>query len=422
MNNFLPRQFPVLFALIAFAPLHAFGIENDLEISFDRDIRPLLSDRCYACHGPDANTRKADLRLDLQEESHGFAIEPGSLENSELWRRITSNDEDEMMPPSESHKTRFTKSELDLIRKWIEEGAKYEQFWAFKKIEPTTKPGDVSDSDSTIDHWVSNVLRQKGLPASPQADLRTLVRRSSLDLTGLPPTPAEIREVIDWESDMGIDAAWEKWIDLLLESPRYGEHMARYWLDLVRYADTNGMHKDFYRNHFAYRDWVIRAFNENLPYDKFLAFQLAGDLFEEPTQDQLVASAFNRLHMIIDVGTALPEESFHKNVIDRVTAVSTAFLGLTIQCAQCHDHKYDPITQKEFYAFYGFFNNFDTKPETASYPVNGLQPPFISLANEEQIQTLAGFDERMQKLNTRIDETKNNLTPLTINRTNVLSS
>ena len=197
-----------------------------------------------------------------------------------------------------------------------------------------------------------------------------------------------------------LDQAWEQLVDRLLSRPQYGEHVGRYWLDLVRFADSNGMHKDFYRNHVAYRDWVIRAFNNNLGYDDFLRYQLAGDLYPQPTQDQLIASGFNRLHLIIDVGTALPEESFSKNVIDRVTSVGTAFMGLTVHCAQCHDHKFDPITQQDFYSLSAFFNNLDAAPETVSGrgPKMGLQPPFISLATADQQKRLDEFDQAIAQL------------------------
>ncbi len=396
-----------LLFVFAFATNSALALQEDRKISFDKEIRPLLSDRCYACHGLDSSTRQSELRLDLKEESHGRVIEPGSPSDSELWLRISSDDASIAMPPSDSHKKRFSENELNLIRQWIEQGAEYEKYWAFQKIEPNLAP-PIEDREFTspVDRWVAKELAARDLTFSPQADTRTLLRRSALDLTGLPPTPNEIRKFLLAESQLGFEAAWEDWTDGLLKSSRFGEHMARYWLDLVRYADTNGMHKDFYRNHYSYRDWVIRAFNENLPYDHFLTYQLAGDMYESPTQDQLTASAFNRLHMIIDRGTALPEESFHKNVVDRVTAVSTAFLGLTMQCAQCHDHKYDPISQKEFYAFYGFFNNFDTQPETVASPDNGLQPPYICLADETQQREIAEYQRQIESVSVKISGLK----------------
>ena len=378
----------------------------DQPVSFTQDIRPILSDRCFACHGPDANSREADLRLDEQEAAHDYAIVPGSLEDSEVWNRLTTHDESMIMPPPSSHKKPLDKDELDLIKRWIEQGAEYEQFWAFvkPKKQPLPEVENQRWAENFIDRLVFSKLRQWGLqPASP-TDGRTLARRVALDLTGLPPSPEMIDKFLEQRKQLGHDQAYQQYVDRLLESPQYGEHMARYWLDAVRYADTNGMHKDFYRNHFAYRDWVIRAFNDNLPYDQFAKDQLAGDLYEEPTKDQLTATAFHRLHLIIDRGTALPEESFHKNVIDRVTSFGTAFMGMTLHCAQCHDHKYDPISAKEFYSLYAFFDNIDAAPETVAFPKNGLQPPFISLADEAQQNKLNEFDEQLRTAQSKIQQ------------------
>ena len=324
------------------------------EVSFNRDIRPILSNKCFSCHGPDKHERKAELRLDLSEGSDGayrekdgnFALKPGSIDDSELWHRIISEDSEEVMPPPEANKKLLTVQEKELIKAWISSGAKYEKFWAFEKPKkpdlPKLKNGKWSDEP--IDLFVMKRLESSGITPSAEADKRTLIRRLSLDLTGLPPSREEVRK---FDSDDSGDA-YEQLVDSLLSREQYGEHMARYWLDLVRFADTNGMHKDYYRNSIAYRDWVIRAYNENLRYDEFVRYQLAGDLFPDASSDQLIASGFNRLHLIIDVGTALPEESFFKNVTDRVTAVGTAFMGMTVQCAACHDHKYDPITQKDY--------------------------------------------------------------------------
>jgi len=374
-------------------------------VSFDRDVRPLLSSRCFACHGPDAESREAGLRLDQPDGDEGaidFAIVPGSIEDSEMWRRITSEDEFEVMPPPESHLKPFAENELELIKQWIESGAEYEGFWAF---EPAVLPDLPTVQDRAwgrqpIDTYVLRKLESMDRSPAPEADPRTLIRRVTFDLTGLPPTRAEIARFLRHYRQSS-DAAWEQLIDRLLARPQYGEHVGRYWLDLVRFADSNGMHKDFYRNHVAYRDWVIRAFNDNLSYDDFLRYQLAGDLYPDPTQDQLIASGFHRLHLIIDVGTALPEESFSKNVIDRVTSVGTAFLGLTVHCAQCHDHKFDPITQADFYSLSAFFNNLDAAPETVSRrgPKFGLQPPFISLATPQQEERLKEFDQAVTQLN-----------------------
>ncbi|MGB0582450.1 MAG: DUF1553 domain-containing protein [Limisphaerales bacterium] len=360
------------------------------EVRFNRDIRPLLSDRCFHCHGPDEKDRKAKLRLDkpdgpdgaYRERKGSFALKPGSVEQSELWARINSSDADELMPPPGAHKPALTPAEKELFRKWIDDGAKYEAFWAF--VAPTMPELPKARKGTPIDRFVERRLSAESLAPAPRADRRSLIRRLSFDLTGLPPSREEIREFLADQSPQ----AYENLIEHLLKSPHYGEHMAKYWLDLVRFADSNGIHHDHYREMSPYRDWVIRAFNDNLPFDDFTRFQLAGDLYPDATKDQLIASGFNRLHLIIDVGTALPEEGFTRNVLDRVTSVGTAFMGLTVQCAVCHDHKYDPITQKDFYSLFAFFNNLDAKPETGrrSGPdfFRGMQEPYISLASEAQ--------------------------------------
>ena len=383
------------------------------EISFNHDIRPILSNKCFSCHGPDKHERKAELRLDLSEGPDGayrekdgiFALKPGSIDDSELWHRIISEDSEEVMPPPEANKKLLTQEEKELIKGWINSGAKYEKFWAFEKpkVPELPKIKNTQWSDNPIDLFVLNKLESLELEPSLEADRRTLARRLSLDLTGLPPTREEVRR-FDADDDA---EAYEKLVDSLLSSNQYGEHMARYWLDLVRFADTNGMHKDYYRNSIAYRDWVIRAYNQNLSYDEFVRYQLAGDLFKDPSSDQLIASGFNRLHLIIDVGTALPEESFFKNVTDRVTAVGTAFMGMTVQCAACHDHKYDPITQKDYYSLFAFFNNIDAKPETERGIKNGLQPPIASVPNVEQKKSLDELGAKMSDVENQLKENKN---------------
>ena len=390
-------------------------LQAERDIDFNRDVRPLLSDRCFACHGPDVHERKAKLRLDRANGEDGAyrahdgitAIKPGSPQDSELWYRITTDDADDLMPPAKSHKKPFTKEEQAILKRWIEAGAPYERFWAF---EPVAKPGlpkvrDLGWSSQPIDRYVLARLDSLGLRPSADADRRTLIRRVSFDLVGLPPTREEIQAFLEDKRPQ----AYEALVDRLLAKEQYGEHQARYWLDLVRFADTNGMHKDFYRNFIAYRDWVIRAYNENLGYDDFLRFQLAGDLFPDATKDQLVASGFNRLHLIIDRGTALPEESFFKNVVDRVTAVGTTFMGMTVQCAQCHDHKYDPITQKDFYSLFAFFNNIDAAPETSGRPRNGLQPPFVAAPTPEQAANLKRLDRQISEHDQEITALKKKL-------------
>ncbi len=348
-------------------------------VNFNRDIRPVLSNRCFHCHGPAEKHREAGLRLDVAEGEGGAysVIEPGDLDSSELWARITSDDPDERMPPGDSHKKPLTEDEQQLFKQWILQGARYDKFWAFT-TPARQRPTQVKDPawrDGPIDPYVMARLEKEGIKPKAEASRRTLIRRVTFDLTGLPPTPQQID---DFLADDSPDA-YEKLVDRLLADKAYGEHMARYWADLVRLADTNGMHKDFYRNFSIYRTWLIRAFNENLKFDDFIKYQVSGDLYEDATDDQLIASGFNRLHLIIDRGTALPEESHHKNVLDRVEAFGTVFLGLTVQCAQCHNHKYDPISQKEFYQLYGFFNNLDGDPETVNRPKGGFQLPAIKL-------------------------------------------
>lgn len=366
-------------------------------VDFNRDIRPILSAKCFQCHGPDEASREAELRLDRSEDDQGpfqqrdqeQVIVPGDLNASSLWHRITTDNEDEAMPPSDSGQEPLSEEQRELVKRWILAGAPYDEFWAFVPPKPQSAPavGDTEWNLNRIDRFVmSQLLEQGGQKPQPQASKRTLIRRVTLDLTGLPPTLEEIRGFL---ADSSEDA-YETLVERLLNSPSYGEHMARYWLDLVRFADTNGIHHDHYREMTPYRDWVIRSFNENLGFDKFITYQLAGDLFLQPTRNQLIASGFNRLHLVIDKGTAIPQESFTRNVIDRVTAVGTAFLGLTVGCAVCHDHKYDPITQRDFYQLYAFFNNIDSGPET---PGRDPHAPFIRMPSATQQARINEFDK-----------------------------
>ena len=399
------KPFLLLFFLTAFA---------SAELSFNQDIRPILSSKCIMCHGPDDGvdakgkpSRKAGLRLDTPEGAYALkdgiaAIVPKSPADSLAWQRII--DKDDPMPPQDGHSKPLSEEEKTLLKQWIEQGAEYEDFWAFIPAKKQTPPEvkNTSWATSDIDKFVLAQIETKQKSPKEKADKRTLIRRLSLDLTGLPPTSEEIKTYLDDASP----EATTKLVDRLIATPAYGEHMAKYWLDLVRVADTNGNHHDHFRDHSPYRDWVISAFNQNLPYDDFTKYQIAGDLYPEPTQDQLIASGFNRLHLIIDVGTALPEESHFKNVVDRTSAVGTAFMGLTLGCAVCHDHKYDPITQKDFFQMYAFFNNFDGKPETGRRGGHkfrrGLQDPFIDLPTEEQKKHLAAIDQNIKKAQTAL--------------------
>ena len=349
------------FGLLLF--VHSVPARADSRIDYNRDIRPILSENCYACHGPDPKARKADLRLDLKEDafrdrSGFFVIAAGDPASSELLERIATDDPDAVMPPPESGKT-LSKDQVELVRKWIAQGAPWDGHWAY--IPPKhVAPPEVKDATwprNAIDRFVLNRIEKEGLTPSPEADRATLIRRLSLDLTGLPPTPAEVDAFL---ADTG-PAAYEKVVDRLLASPHYGERMAQDWLDLARYADTNGYHIDNNRDIWLYRDWVIDAFNRNQPFDQFTVEQIAGDLLPNPTVEQRIATGFQRNTMVNFEGGADPDEYLTKYVVDRVNTTAAVYLGTTLACAECHDHKYDPFTQKDFYRFYAFFNTIDEK-------------------------------------------------------------
>ena len=381
-------------------------------VSFNRDVRPLLSDRCFACHGPHAAKREAKLQLDIPHGDEGpfqprdghHVIKPGDPDSSELWLRLISDDSSLHMPPPDSGKKPLTQEQRDLIRRWILQGANYEKFWSFESPRHQILPSvnDTSWPANEIDPFVLANLEKKKLKPQPPADKRTLVRRVTFDLTGLPPTRDEIQQ---FEQDNAPDA-YTRLVDDLLSRPQYGEHMARYWLDLVRFADTNGMHHDHYREQSQYRDWVIRAYNSNMPFDEFVTDQLAGDLRANPTTDQQVASGYNRLHMVMDKGTNPPQESYTRNVVDQVSAFGTIFMGLTLECAVCHDHKYDPVKQSDFYQLFAFFNNIDGDPET---PGRDQQPPYLRLPTPEQDASLHEFESLVSKVKSEVDELKQSL-------------
>jgi mono/diheme cytochrome c family protein len=328
------------------------------KVVFNRDIRPILSDNCFACHGFDAKHRKAGLRLDLAEGAFTpnkegvVAIKPGKPDESELWRRIITADEDDLMPPAESHK-KLTAEQKELLRQWIAEGAVYQKHWAFEPPVKTEPQDPKLRVQNPVDGFIRARLKQENLSPAPEADRATLIRRVAFDLTGLPPTPAEVdRFVRDKLRD-----AYEQMVQRYLDSPRYGEHMAKHWLDVARYADTHGMHLDNERQMWAYRDWVVQAFNRNLPFDQFTVEQLAGDLLPEPTQDQLVATGFNRCNVTTGEGGSIDAEWIYRYAVERTSTTVQAWMGLTAGCAVCHDHKFDPLSQKEFYSLYAFFHS-----------------------------------------------------------------
>jgi hypothetical protein len=342
-----------IFGLLAILTASTPGFAGEVE--FNRDIRPILRETCFRCHGPDSASRKADLRLDKREEAiKAGAIVPGNLNESELINRIISDDPEELMPPPASHKV-LNAEQKELLKKWVASGAEYQPHWAFLppiKGEPP-KVKDEKWARNPIDRFLLAKMEEKGLKPTTEADRRTLARRLSLDLTGLPPRPADVEAFVN---DQALDY-YEKYVDRLLDSPSYGEHRARYWLDAARYADTHGIHIDNYREIWAYRNWVIKAFNANQPFDQFTIEQLAGDLLPNRTLDQQVASGFNRCNITTSEGGAINEEYLVLYTRDRTETVSQVFMGLTTGCAVCHDHKFDPVSQKEFYELSAFFNN-----------------------------------------------------------------
>jgi hypothetical protein len=332
-------------------------VHADDRVEFNRDIRPILSDKCFFCHGPDANKREADLRLDDREAAiDGGAIAEGSPDDSELLRRVLSDDPDEIMPPPSSKLNPMTDTEIQTLTRWIEQGAKYQQHWAFVPIPGIeTSARTIAERSASIDAIVKERLLQRKLTLQPSADRATLIRRLSFDLIGLPPTP---EEAISFIKDPSTEA-YEKLVDRLLASPHYGERMAVDWLDLSRYADSYGFQVDRPRDVWPWRDWVVRALNANLSFDQFATWQLAGDLIPGASDEQVLATAFNRLHQQESEGGSVEEEYRVEYVCDRVQTFATAFLGLTFECARCHDHKYDPISQQEYYQFFAMFQNID---------------------------------------------------------------
>jgi hypothetical protein len=356
-------------------------------VDFNRDIRPILSDTCFKCHGPDEKQRMANLRLDDTEglfvDRGGYRIiVPGNAAQSKLYQRITSTDDSFRMPPTYSGRS-LTAKQIELMKEWIDQGAKWEMLWSFTPPQnpPVPEVKDPAWPRNPIDNFVLARLESEGLKPSPDADKATLLRRVYFDLTGLPPTPTEIDAFL---ADRSPDA-YERRVDQLLASPHYGERMAMPWLDMARYSDTHGYHIDPLRNMWAWRDWVIRSFNQNLPYDEFAVEQIAGDLLPNATMDQKIASGFNRNHMINFEGGAIPAEYQVEYVVDRVNTTSAAFLGLTMGCARCHDHKFDPITQKDFYRFFAFFN---TVPERGLDGFTGNAVPLLPMPSHEQQQQL----------------------------------
>ena len=375
-----------LTCVFVFVGLPQIDAQEKGTIDFSRDIKPLLSDRCFQCHGPDENQRLAELRLDVAEAALDSVILPGDSSGSEIIKRILSDDPDEVMPPPEANKKKMTVAEISMLKSWIDQGAKYQSHWAYEK-PMLAKPPELKRlsnwAKTEIDQFVAKRLEAASRKPADPADKRTLIRRVYFDLIGLPPSPEKVRQ---FEADASPDA-FEKIVDDLLDSESFGERMAVYWLDQVRYADTNGMHGDNHRDHSLFRDYVINAFNDNMPFDQFTVEQLAGDLLPDRTNKQLVASGYNRLNMTTREGGAQAKEYRAKYASDRVRNASVVWMGSTLGCAECHDHKYDPFKSKDFYRFAAFFSDID---EVAV----GQQKP-VRLPTESQEVQLAEMSRRL---------------------------
>jgi len=342
-------------------------------VDFGRDVRPILSENCFPCHGQDAKKRMAGLRLDTSEGATAdrgghAALVPGRPEASVLYQRITAEQPSRRMPPVSSNRS-LTQAQIAILKRWIEQGGQYSKHWAFV---PPVRPAVPETSDrewvkQPIDAFVLKRLESEGLRPSRPAAPSVWLRRVSLDLTGLPPSPSEIDSFVAEVKAQG-EAAYQSAVDRLLASPRYGERMAMEWLDVARYADTHGFNNDAERSMWRWRDWVIQSFNENMPYDRFLTEQLAGDLLPNPTLDQRIATGFGRNHVINSEGGIIDEEYRVEYVTDRVRTLGMAWLGLTLECAHCHDHKYDPITQRDHYRFFAFLTTCRNSARTAAWP------------------------------------------------------
>ncbi|MCU0709534.1 MAG: DUF1549 domain-containing protein, partial [Pirellula sp.] len=367
-------------------------------LSFNRDIRPILADKCFACHGFDEKKREAGLRLDSFEgatsDRDGVrAIVPGDLQASAAWQRILSQDPDEVMPPPESHKN-LKPEEKELIRRWIELGAPFQKHWSFEPIASPTVPALPEGGRNPIDAFIAERLNREGLKMSEEADKTVLIRRVAFALTGLPPTIEEVDRYLADDSEQ----AYEKMVDRYLRSVHYGEEMARHWLDVARYADTHGLHLDNERQN---RDWVVNSFNKNQPFDEFTIEQLAGDLLPNPTKDQLIATGFNRCNVTTSEGGSIDDEFYYRYAVDRASTMASTWMALTAGCAVCHDHKFDPISAKEFYSMYAFFN------AAADPAMDGnalLTQPVMKLEAEDDARKLAELDNEISQANMALED------------------
>ena len=397
----------ILFVFILIAPSQLPGQEPATSVDYNRDVRPILSDNCYACHGPDENQRSTILRLDLRESAVGDlggyrAIVPGKPEQSELIRRIYA-DELEIMPPSD-HRKSLSDDQKSILKNWVAQGASFDEHWSFRPLTGNRFPGKQrSGAESYIDHFVQTDLLKRGIKPSQAADEHTLVRRLYFDLLGLPPTPEEIDRYIESKKP----DRYEQLVDQLLESEHFGEKLAVYWLDLVRYADSVGYHGDQPVSVSPYRDYVINAFNKNMPFDQFTREQLAGDLIPNATLQQKIASGYNRLGMMSAEGGVQPKEYLAKYAADRVRTTASVWLGVTLGCAECHDHKFDPFTTKEFYQFAAFFADIKEKGLYSGAHASGKWGPNINVPEPWLADLLKPIDAKIAEL----DSLKNKQTP-----------
>ncbi len=374
-------------------------------VKFNRDVRPILSSKCFHCHGPSEKSRKAKLRLDVEESAFADrngvkAVVAGNLQDSELWHRIVHKDPDERMPPPESKKD-LSQDEVKILEKWIEQGAKWEGHWSFLPVQKPALPEVKTKTWETnpIDRFILARLEANGLQPSPEADRRTLIRRLHLDLAGLPPTPEEVQAFLADKSPQ----AYEKVVDHLLASDEYAERMTLIWMDAARYGDTSVFHDDGPRTMWPWRDWVLHAYRDNMPFDQFSIEQLAGDLLPEASVQQKIASGFNRNHATTDEGGVIAEEFRVEYVVDRVKTTGNVWMGLTMECAQCHSHKYDPISHKEYYQFYAFYNN---NSDPGMQTRRGNQAPVVNVVDVGQSKKIAAIEKRKDELAKKLQARK----------------